>query len=300
MLGGKGMEERDWLIIKTLYEQKNVTKTAEKLYLSQPTLTARIKHIENALGAKLLYRGNKGITFTDTGEYAVKFADKILKEIRTFKENIAAMQNDVAGELRIAAPALIVKYYFPKVLDAFQTLYPKVKFDVRVACSSDVYKLLSAMEIHFGFLRNDTDLPEDEKILLSVNHICAVSTQKFKLLDLPNMVRVDYDTDKYYKNMLNDWWKEIFNEAPIIGTKVNNLDMCKEMVFNGLGYGILPSILLKKEPYLYSIPLKHKDGKIIERKTWLIYKKETMDSLLSKTFRDFLEDADFDSFQRDY
>ena len=57
MLGGKGMEERDWLIIKTLYEQKNVTKTAEKLYLSQPTLTARIKHIENALGAKLLYRG---------------------------------------------------------------------------------------------------------------------------------------------------------------------------------------------------------------------------------------------------
>ena len=50
MLGGKGMEERDWLIIKTLYEQKNVTKTAEKLYLSQPTLTARIKHIENARG----------------------------------------------------------------------------------------------------------------------------------------------------------------------------------------------------------------------------------------------------------
>lgn len=294
------MEERDWLIIKTLHEQKNITKTAEKLYLSQPTLTARIKHIEDVLGTKLLYRGNKGITFTDTGEYAVKFADKILKEIRTFKENITAMQNDVAGTLRIAAPAIIVKYYFPKLLAAFQNLYPKVKFDVRVACSSDLQKLASSMEIHFGFLRNENDWPDDEKILLSVNHVCAVSTQKFKLSDLPNMIRVDYDTDKYYKDMLDNWWDEVFNEAPIIGTKVSNLDMCKEMVFNGLGYGILPSILLKEVPGLYSIPLVHKDGKIMERKTWLIYKKENMDLRLPKTFRDFLEDADFDSFQRSY
>ena len=60
------MEERDWQIIKTLYEQKNITKTARVLYMSQPTLTARIKQIEESLGTKLLYRGNKGITFTET------------------------------------------------------------------------------------------------------------------------------------------------------------------------------------------------------------------------------------------
>ena len=54
------MEERDWQIIKTLYEQKNITKTARVLYMSQPTLTARIKQIEESLGTKLLYRGNKG------------------------------------------------------------------------------------------------------------------------------------------------------------------------------------------------------------------------------------------------
>ena len=43
------MEERDWLILKTLYEQKNITKTAKILYISQPTLTARIKQIEESL-----------------------------------------------------------------------------------------------------------------------------------------------------------------------------------------------------------------------------------------------------------
>lgn len=80
------MEERDWQIIKTLYEQKNITKTARVLYMSQPTLTARIKQIEESLGTKLLYRGNKGITFTETGEYTVKFAEHILGEMQELRE----------------------------------------------------------------------------------------------------------------------------------------------------------------------------------------------------------------------
>ena len=64
------MEERDWQIIKTLYEQKNITKTARVLYMSQPTLTARIKQIEESLGTKLLYRGNKGtVSYTHLDVY---------------------------------------------------------------------------------------------------------------------------------------------------------------------------------------------------------------------------------------
>lgn len=294
------MEERDWLILKTLYEYKNITKTAKKLYLSQPTLTARIKHIEEDLGTKLMYRGSKGITFTDTGEYSAEFAGKILNEIRIFRENINDMQKDISGILRIAAPAIIVKYYFPKLLGEFKKLYPKVKFDVHVACSSDVESLVNSMEIHFGFIRNENDWPEDERFMLSSNHVCAVSAKPFKLVDLPNMVQVDYDTDKYYKNMLDNWWKETFNDAPIVGTRVSNLDMCKEMVFNGLGYGILPSILIKEYPQLYSIPLMHKDGTILLRRTWLIYKKENINLLLPQAFERFLKESDFDSFQRNY
>lgn len=294
------MEERDWLIIKTLYEQKNITKTAKLLYLSQPTLTARIKHIEESLGTKLLYRNNKGITFTDTGEYAFKFSEKLLNEIRIFKENIADMQKDVAGILRIAAPAIIVKYFFPKLLGEFKDLYPKVKFDVKVARSSEVQNLVNSSEVQFGFIRNDVNWSSDEKMLLSNGYVCAVSAKPFKLADLPNMVRVDYDTDSYYKNIIDEWWYETFNEAPIIGTKVSNLDMCKEMVFNGLGYGILPSILMKEYPQFHSIPLVHRNGDKLERKTWLIYKQNSLNMVLPKTFKEFLSESDFDSFQRHF
>jgi len=135
------MEERDWQIIKTLYEQKNITKTARVLYMSQPTLTARIKQIEESLGTKLLYRGNKGITFTETGEYTVKFAEHILGEMQELRETITNMQEDVAGTLRIAAPSILARYFLPKLLGRFQDMYPKTKFDVQIAQSSDVISL---------------------------------------------------------------------------------------------------------------------------------------------------------------
>lgn len=98
------MEERDWQIIKTLYEQKNITKTARVLYMSQPTLTARIKQIEESLGTKLLYRGNKGITFTETGEYTVKFAEHILGEMQELRETITNMQEPCVLLLQVSLP----------------------------------------------------------------------------------------------------------------------------------------------------------------------------------------------------
>lgn len=145
-------------------------------------------------------------------------------------------------------------------------MYPKTKFDVQIAQSSDVISLASSLGIHFGFVRNDFDWREDERVLLTTNHVCAVAAQPFKLEDLPHMVRVDYDTDQYYQNLLDGWWHETFEDSPIIGTRVSNLDLCKEMVFNGLGYGILPSILIEEYPQLYSIPLVHKNGSKLKEK----------------------------------
>lgn len=72
--------------------------------MSQPTLTARIKQIEESLGTKLLYRGNKGITFTETGEYTVKFAEHILGEMQELRETITNMQEPCVLLLQVSLP----------------------------------------------------------------------------------------------------------------------------------------------------------------------------------------------------
>jgi DNA-binding transcriptional LysR family regulator len=290
------VDERDWLIIKTLDKYKSITKAANVLYLSQPALTSRIKQIESSLNTKLLYRGNKGITFTPTGKKAVVFAEHILDEMHDFREEISDMNGDVSGVLRLTAPAIISAYYLPRLLSKFKEEYPNVRFEVTVADSTEIVNTMNSKSFHFGFLRNDFGWDESEKILLATNYIVAVSMQPFKLEDLPKMVRVEYETDSYYKLLLDTWWNENFRERPNIGMQVATIGLGKEMIFGGMGYGILPSIFLPEAPGCYNIPLCDKDGKKIIRKTWLIYKKESLDIKLAKTFFDFIQSHDFESF----
>lgn len=290
------MDERDWKIIKILYEERNVTKTAKRFYITQPALTARIRQIEEDLGTRLLYRSNKGITFTEAGEHAAKFASHILGEFQNFREVIAHMQDDIAGIISLAAPNILARYYLPRLLGQFQETYPKVKFNLQMAKSSDVLAYMNSTDLNFGFVRNDVAWPDDEKVLLDTNYVCAVAAHPFELADLPRMVRVDYDTDQYYQAILDRWWADTYSEPPIIGMKVSNLDLCKEMVFNGLGYGILPSVLVTGYPQLYSYILCHKDGTKLVRRTWLLFKKELLNMRLLQVFLDFVRLSDFGSF----
>ena len=72
------MDERDFLIIKYLSIFKNITSTANALFISQPALTRRIKQLEKELHTKLIVSSNKGIQLTPTGIEAVAFAEDSL------------------------------------------------------------------------------------------------------------------------------------------------------------------------------------------------------------------------------
>ncbi len=72
------MREEDFKIILTLYKVKSLSKAAQELYISQPTLTKNLKNLESELGVNLVNRSNKGISFTAAGEYFAAQAKKIL------------------------------------------------------------------------------------------------------------------------------------------------------------------------------------------------------------------------------
>ena len=83
------MRDFDWNILSTLYKTKNITKAAELLYITQPTLTRRLQQIEDELGAVLILLTNKGVTFTPEGEYAARKASEILNAINSIKSTIS-------------------------------------------------------------------------------------------------------------------------------------------------------------------------------------------------------------------
>lgn len=70
-------------------------------------------------------------------------------------------------------------------------------------------------------------------------------------------------------------------------------DTCKEMVRNGLGYGILPSVLLEKDQNLYQINLKDEQGDTLIRDTWMLYHEKTLELKLVNEFVQFVKSVDF-------
>ncbi|MEH7077428.1 LysR family transcriptional regulator, partial [Bacillus velezensis] len=58
------MDEKDWIVLITLFEEKNMTKAAERLYMTQPALSYRLKNLEAQFGVRLFYKRKKGMEFT--------------------------------------------------------------------------------------------------------------------------------------------------------------------------------------------------------------------------------------------
>jgi len=290
------MNERDLLILKYLHEFKNITKTANALFISQPALTARIKQLEKELNTTLLHSSNKGIFLTATGMEAAVYADDVLKRTIEFRERIQAIDDETAGMLKLTAPMIICQNYLPQLIKAFKVTHPNVKFYISEAPSSKVVTSMHANECHFGFLRNDFGWEDEGTHLLGTNYIAAVSRKPFKLSELATMNRIGYTTDTYYQKMLEIWWNNNFPTPPKTNVMVNSLNLCKEMVYSGLGFGLLPSVFLPECPKAHSIILKDKHGKPIERKTYLIYKKENIKSKVALQFLQFVKEHEFSTF----
>lgn len=85
------MEERDWHMLAVLFEEQNVTRTAEKLYLSQPAITYRLHQIEESLNIQILYRSRQGISFTSPGKRLVQYAEKMSEEFKQLQKELTEL-----------------------------------------------------------------------------------------------------------------------------------------------------------------------------------------------------------------
>ncbi|WP_050182132.1 LysR family transcriptional regulator [Domibacillus robiginosus] len=282
------MEYRDWEILKVLYQQKNITKTADTLFISQPALTNRLKQIQEEFGVKIINPVRRGIEFTAEGEYLAQNALRVLEHYQSVKETLAEIGKKPAGILRIGASSFFTKYKLGPILKKFQSAYPAVEFHILTGWSSEIVKSLYNQDIHIGFVRGDFQW-EGKKQHLFEETMLVASVNKIHLSNLPYESRIEYQTDSHLKNIIGDWWKAHYSEAPSISMEVDDVETCKDMVVNGIGYGILPSEILKDTDNLYKIEITNREGERINRETWMYYNEESLEITSVKAFVDFIE-----------
>jgi DNA-binding transcriptional LysR family regulator len=284
------MDEKDWHILINLHELRNITKTAQRLYITQPALTYRIKQLEKEFKTNLISRGKRGIEFTVKGEYLVQYAKDMRDQLRDAKENISNLDKNVQGTLRLGVSGLFARYELPVLLKEFLKLYPDVEISLKTGWSSKIHQMLQKEEAHLGIVRGPYNWKEN-KVLFQEEKICIASNKKIEVEDLPFLPRINYMTDQSLRNTIENWWQETFKVPPKISMEVDRIETCKELVLNGLGYAILPEICIKNNDPLYTAPIILNDNSFLLRQTWIFYRNVTLELAQVKAFIEFLCDS---------
>lgn len=282
------MEERDWFMLVKLYEEKNITKAAEALFVSQPALTGRLQYIEERFKSQIVIRGKKGVHFTPEGEFLVSCAKEMLRKLHFIEGAIQSMRNEVRGTLKLGASILFFRHQLPNLLKKFMVLHPNVGFKISTNLSGKIVDLVQTGAIDIGFVRGDYEWLGKQDLLYEEN-MYIVSQQEILLEDLPTMPRIDYKSNsKSMREALDKWWKDNFSAPPFVAVEVDKVDSCKELVLNGLGYAFLPEGILDHFDKLHKIAILDKNGANLVRRTWMLYRHDNLKIASVKTFIEFV------------
>jgi DNA-binding transcriptional LysR family regulator len=286
------MNNRDYELIATIAKTKNLTIAAEKLYISQPALSYRLKNLEEELNCTLVYRTPKGVILTSKGEEVAKYAEKSLLEYSNIKNKLATMDDTLSGTIKLGVSPAYAKYKLTRVLSTFSAKFPNANIYIKTCLSSDAVKRLDANEVHVVIVRGDHAWDE-EKVLINKEPIVLIANSKINLADLPKLPYIEYGTDIILEKEIRNWWTEHYDVPPMVNMNINDSDTCRQLVAAGLGFSILPSISLSKEEYpnLYLQALQHKDGSPLLRSTWIMYRTVASNILIVNKFIEHLRNG---------
>lgn len=283
------MEEKDWVILQTVFEEKNITKAAHRLFMAQTTLTYRLQQIEKEFDTLLFYRGRRGVEFTAQGELLAKYAQEMLVKLRETKDTLLNLEGKVSGTLKLAVTKSFAFYRLPALLRAFRNQYPNVDFTVMTGSNLDLTHSLHRNEAHVAIVRGIQHWP-DEKEVIAEETICVIAKEKMNLQDLPSLPRIDYEPKPSLNIVIDNWWRENFSEPPFISMTVDNVEVAKRMVMNDLGYTIAPSSVFDENDGLYKWNITTPDMEPILWKTWILYRRELMKLPAVRGFVTFMQE----------
>ncbi len=259
-------------IIKALAEEGNMRKAAERLFLSQPALSQRLQSIEKEWGTLLFIRSHKGLEPTPSGELVISYAkEAIAKRDETF-EMVASMADKVHGTLKVACASIVGQTWLPQILKEFVVLYPDAKISLMTGWSSEIVKALYEGEAHVGIVRGQVDWKSKKEYLFR-DQLYLVDSEINSIEELKNTERpfIQFKSDSTYYMEIQRWWQRHFVQNPKRQITVDQIETCKQLALNGIGYAILPSITLMGDENVNKMPLLNNEEEFeLTRDTWLI------------------------------
>lgn len=230
---------------------KSAQKAAKALFLSQPTITARIKSLERELGTELFFREGKYLTLSTQGKQFIPYAQTILDTLKAGKNKLH--QQNVAKEIIIGSNMITAQYFIPYVIREIHHLELPYRLKFLTSTTKDLVNKLQTEEIDIAFIR-DIDQPAifQEKIVNNPIHLVVYPNHPFVGLEDVNISMLSDESLVFFECGAFDWkliYKmfEVEQMAPNIKYDVSHLNVAKEIIKSGSAIGFLPEACIKEE-----------------------------------------------------
>jgi DNA-binding transcriptional LysR family regulator len=192
-------------VFRAVAEEMSFRKAAEVLHLSQPAVSQQIRALEEECGARLFDRaGGAGhgtqIALTEAGRLLLRYATKAAETMAEAQRALAALNDEVVGELRLGASTTVAQYVLPRILGAFLKQYPHVHFSLVSGNTERIVEAVAEERVALGIIegpamRRDVKterMVRDEMVLIvSPNHgwAKAGSIEPEELAKVPLLLR---------------------------------------------------------------------------------------------------------------
>jgi DNA-binding transcriptional LysR family regulator len=246
-------------------ERGSFRRAAEALFLSQPSLSARVHTLEAELGVPLFHRMGRGVRLTEMGKAFRPYTERAIEALRQGREVVDTARDASGGVLQIASARAIGTYTLPSILDRFRQEYPSIKVHINVGRSSNVLQMVADEEVQVGLSRMLTDQDVvtihlyDEDICLATGpqHPFAVRGEA-SIYEVAQEPLILYDRDSSYFVLIGQVCREA-GISPRVEMTLDSIEATKHMVELGMGISFLPRSSVRHElerGSLCLIPLK--------------------------------------------
>lgn len=175
------MDFKDLSYVLAIAKHQNITRAADSLYVTQPTLTKFLQNLEKELGQKLFRKLGHRFVLTYAGERYVARAAEILNLKKELDQEMSDIIRDNHGSLKIAFPTMRGTYMLPCTLPVFHSRYPNVNLDIFEEHSSLLEGLLLSGEADLAFFNLPVRSPDIDYEIISHEEVLLILSDRHPL-----------------------------------------------------------------------------------------------------------------------
>ena len=255
--------------IIAIAEEKNMTRAAQRLYVSQSSLSHYLAKLEQELGTALFFRGKNELIPTPAGEMYLDAARRVVEIQQTLYKNIRSL--DRRGHLRISTTSQWGLEMITSITSRFKEAFPEVTFELFQANADNLKKMLETEAIDFALMSvgSREELAENYELLQEEELFFAVPASHPYSRQNPGPELSEEDLIRTFsgahlllskKGTANRTLADkIFSRCPLglsSVSEVNGMTMTRELVAQGVGAAFIPASCRKEDARIHYYALR--------------------------------------------